>query len=86
PRLALKEIKADVYYNDKVIDSIDVIKNGKKNENEPLLQEWIFKDTLNIEDIKDKNVQENILFKFKLVDNLGREYELERNFIEFIAH
>lgn len=86
PRLAIEEIKADVYYMDEKIDSIDVVKDGNKIDNDSMYQEWIFEDTINIEDIKDKNVQEKILFKFKVVTSIGKEYNLERRFIEFISN
>lgn len=84
-QLGLEEVKADVYYIDKKIDSIDIIENGKEIKNDSTYQEWTFKDTFNIEDIKDENVQEKILFKFRVVTGIGKEYKLERKFTEFIA-
>lgn len=84
--LEIKNIEADIYYIDRKLDTINITKNTEKKDIKDITQEWLFKGTLNIEDINDENIQEKLLFKFTIKDKLGKTYNLDRKFREFISN
>ncbi|WP_130805587.1 hypothetical protein [Senegalia massiliensis] len=77
-KLKLESINADIYYRDKKVDTINIIKKAEEIINDPMNQEFLFNDTINIEGLNDQDIEQGLSFKFTMRDKLGKIYHLDR--------
>lgn len=84
--LEINSIKADIYYMDEKLDTIDITKNAEKKKLKDITKEYFYKGNLGIEGIDDEIIQEKLLFKFIIKDKYGKVYNLDKKFKEFISN
>ncbi|NBI06210.1 hypothetical protein [Senegalia massiliensis] len=84
--LEINSIKADIYYMDEKLDTIDITKNAEKKKLKDITKEYFYEGNLGIEGIDDEIIQEKLLFKFIIKDKYGKVYNLDKKFKEFISN
>ncbi|NBI06215.1 hypothetical protein [Senegalia massiliensis] len=77
-KLELESINADIYYRDKKVDTINIMKKAEEIRNDHMNQEFLFNDTINIEGLNDEDIEQGLSFKFTIIDKSGRIYKLDR--------
>lgn len=74
-RLKLKSIVNRVYYKDKLIDEIDIMKVGEKKDfNHIPLERWNYNGNTSFEPEEDSDLSENIHFETIVIDKMGKKY------------
>lgn len=79
--LKLESANCYIYYDDKLVHSVDIMKKGEKNDwrHEPI-EEWDYVESVVLEPMsttEDKDFMEPLKIKLIVKDKLGKEYEYE---------
>jgi len=79
--LKLESANCYIYYDEKLVHSVDIMKNGEKSDwrHEPV-EEWNYGERVVIEAMRtteDRDFMESLKIKLVVKDKLGKEYEYE---------
>ncbi len=79
--LKLESANCYIYYDDKLVHSVDIMKKGEKNDwrHEPI-EEWDYVESVVLKSMsttEDKDFMEPLKIKLIVKDKIGKEYEYE---------